>query len=177
MDISRFRKAKIKTAMGSILVPNCNGPALPVELYQKVFGLVFELDVEHFEDLGCVYLHVRTPLTLGSVCMRWRNVVLGMPELWTFMYCKAPPFKSEIARNLKPGVRSRVMRYLRIGQKDLESPSTRPSNVQSLFLERCANLPLRICILRTSRCPVFADQIPSLDLFPSHRIRQISLLL
>jgi hypothetical protein len=161
--------------MGSILVPNCNGPALPVELYQKIFGLVFEIDVEHFEDLDRVYLHVRTPFTLGAVCIRWRNVVLGMPELWTFMYCKASPFKSESARNLKPGVRSRVMRYLRIGQRDLESPSTRPSNMQSLFLERCANLPLRICILRTSRCPAFADQVPSLDIFPSQRIRQISL--
>jgi F-box-like len=161
--------------MGSNLVPNCNGPALPVELYQKIFGLVFEMDVEHFEDLDRVCLHVRTPFTLGAVCMRWRNVVLGMPELWTFMYCKPLPFKPESAKNLRPGARSRVMRYLRFGQRDLESPSTCSSNVQSLFLERCANSPLRIYILRMNRCPSLADQIPSLDLFPSHRIRQISL--
>jgi hypothetical protein len=109
------------------------------------------------------------------VCMRWRNVVLGMPELWTFMYSKPLPFKSESAKNLKPGVRSRVRRYLRIGQKDLESPSTCSLNMRSLFLDRCANFPLRIYLLRTSRHPSLADQIPSLDLFPSQRIRQISL--
>jgi hypothetical protein len=46
MDISRFRKAKRKTDMGPISVSSNNGPALPVELYQQIFGLVFEMDVE-----------------------------------------------------------------------------------------------------------------------------------
>jgi hypothetical protein len=117
--------------------------------------------------------------------MRWKNVVLGMPVLWTFLYCKPLPSKpeplpfiSEGASNLEPRFRSQGMRYLEIGQKAMESSFPLSSNVQSLFLERCADLPLRIRILRTNRdyrdYRLLADRLSFLHLFPSQRIRQLS---
>jgi len=145
--------------MGTNSLTTFINPELPVELYREIFSLVFKMEVEDFEDLHRLHVYVRTPLILGSVCQRWRNMVLDMPLLWTFIYCK-PSCPEAKTRHGGEGI-------------PLFPELTK---AQSMFLERSADMPLRICILVTKKPEVVPQaHTRPLDLFPARRIRQITI--
>jgi hypothetical protein len=61
-------------------------PALPTEMLVEIFKSFFEQTLQEYDQkfpnlLECIDV----PLILGSVCTQWRQIVLEVPFLWTFI--------------------------------------------------------------------------------------------
>ncbi|KAJ8079290.1 hypothetical protein PM082_021792 [Marasmius tenuissimus] len=139
---------------------------VPVELWEKVFGIVcltlheysFHTDFE-LEEVGVPDILETPTITLSQVCSRWRNIVKGSPRLWSSISVaflnlpfdiiapltlhldnsKAYPLKIRIARDADPET------------IHLHFPSPPPSENEQLLwttlgqnLSRCGELSLKV---------------------------------
>lgn len=160
----------------------CNEPALPVELYREIFDFVFQSAVEDYET--GIYTHVRvdTPLILGSVCRRWRSIVLDMPTLWTFIYSRAGIDRSEESSS-DSDLEDDFAHSSRDPSKQGINPKRRrryplpyglqcSRDLRSLFLRRSAKIPVRMCVVDTVKYGW--AQISDFRFTPAHLLDRIT---